>query len=46
MRSQSAWLIFWNETSRRMPALLMRMSTLPNASTAVLTMASPFSTES
>ena len=33
--------MLWNVLSRRMPALLMTMSTVPNASTAVLTIASP-----
>ena len=33
--------MLWNVLSRRMPALLMTMSTVPNASTAVCTMASP-----
>ena len=46
MRSQSSCVIFWNEMSRRMPALLMTMSMLPNASIAVLTILSPSSTES
>ena len=33
--------MLWNDLSRKMPALLMTMSTLPYASTAVLTMLSP-----
>ena len=33
--------MLWNALSRRMPALLMTMSTLPNSSMAVCTMASP-----
>ena len=33
--------MLWNDLSRRMPALLMTMSTLPNASTALCTMAAP-----
>ena len=33
--------MLWNALSRRMPALLMTMSTRPNASMAALTMASP-----
>jgi hypothetical protein len=45
MMSHSASDIFWKDTSRRMPALLMRMSTRPNASSAVFTIASPSSTE-
>src|SRR6185503_911249 len=39
---QSAWLILWKMTSRRMPALLTRISTRPKASTAALTIASAF----
>ena len=33
--------MFLNDVSRRMPALLMTMCTLPNASTAVFTMLAP-----
>ena len=33
--------MLWNVLSRRMPALLMTMSTVPKASSAVWTMASP-----
>src|SRR5581483_9361464 len=39
---QSEWLILWKMTSRRMPALLTRMSTRPKASSALLTIASAF----
>src|SRR3954453_20444397 len=38
---RSSHVILAKDLSRRMPALLMTMSTLPNASTAVLTMFSP-----
>ena len=33
--------MLWNALSRRMPALLMTMSTLPKASSAVCTIAAP-----
>ena len=33
--------MLWNDLSRRMPALLITMSTRPNASSAVCTIASP-----
>ena len=39
---QSEWLILWKMTSRRMPALLTRMSTRPKASSAALTISSAF----
>ena len=38
--SNSSGVMFLNDLSRRMPALLMTMSTLPNASSAVWTIAS------
>lgn len=38
--------IFWNETSLRIPALLITTSTLPKVSIAVLIILSPNSTES
>src|SRR5581483_1111291 len=39
--SSRSGVMLWNVLSRRMPALLMTMSTLPKASMAVLTIASP-----
>src|SRR4051812_41770959 len=39
---QSAVLILWKMTSRRIPALLIRISTRPKASSAALTIASAF----
>ena len=39
--STNSGVMLWNVLSRRMPALLMTMSTRPKASTAVLTIASP-----
>ena len=39
--SSSSGVMLWNVLSRRIPALLMTMSTVPNASTAVCTMAWP-----
>lgn len=44
--SQSLSVILTNETSLRIPALLMRISTLPKASKAYLTILSPSKTES
>lgn len=46
IRFQSRSVIFMKETSLRIPALLMITSTFPKASTAVLTILSPNSTES
>ena len=46
VRSQSFSDSFWNDTSRKMPALLTTMSTRPHASMAVLMILSPNSTES
>jgi len=46
IKSQSKSDIFWKETSRKIPALLITISTVPNASTAVFTILSPNSTES
>src|SRR3954468_23292071 len=39
--SRNSGVMFWNVLSRRMPALLMTMSTWPKASSAVFTMDSP-----
>ena len=40
------FIILWKEVSRRIPALLITMSTQPNASMALCTIFSPSSTES
>ena len=39
--STSSGVMLWNVLSRRMPALLITMSTVSKASTAAATMASP-----
>ncbi len=39
--STMSGVMLWNVLSRRMPALLMTMSTVSKASTAVCTMAAP-----
>lgn len=46
IKSQSSSFIFWKETSLKIPALLMTISTLPKVSIAVLMILSPNSTES
>ena len=46
MSSQSASFMFLKLTSLRIPALLSKMWTVPNAFTAVSMMRSPNSTES